>query len=80
MRLITSILSVIAVASGRDMNSLYYAGMVGILDPPREGCRESIDAVESAGVNVKMITGDAIETACSIGILDHSDYTLMVLL
>lgn len=56
------------------MNSLYYAGMVGILDPPREGCRESIDAVESAGVNVKMITGDAIETACSIGMLAHSDH------
>ncbi|KAH7727794.1 hypothetical protein AAVH_04838 [Aphelenchoides avenae] len=64
-------LRVIAVASGKDMNSLYYAGMVGILDPPREGCRESIDAVESAGVNVKMITGDAIETACSIGARLH---------
>uniref|UniRef100_A0AC34GMA5 Uncharacterized protein n=1 Tax=Panagrolaimus sp. ES5 TaxID=591445 RepID=A0AC34GMA5_9BILA len=58
---------VIAVASGKDMNSLYYAGMVGILDPPRTGCKESVEIVKSAGVAVKMITGDSIETACSIG-------------
>ena len=60
-------LRVIAVASGRDMSSLYYAGMVGILDPPRTGCKESVEIVQSAGVLVKMITGDSIETACSIG-------------
>uniref|UniRef100_A0A914CHB1 Cation-transporting P-type ATPase C-terminal domain-containing protein n=1 Tax=Acrobeloides nanus TaxID=290746 RepID=A0A914CHB1_9BILA len=60
-------LRVIGIAYGRDMNSLYYAGMVGILDPPRPGCRESIEVVQTSGVSVKMITGDAIETACSIG-------------
>lgn len=49
------------------MNSLYYAGMVGILDPPRPGCRESIEVVQSSGVSVKMITGDSAETASSIG-------------
>lgn len=59
---------VIAMACGKDMNSLYYVGMVGIMDPPRPGCRESIETVQSAGVNVKMVTGDAIETACNIGI------------
>lgn len=49
-------LRVIAVATGKDMSSLYYAGMVGILDPPRPGCKESVEIVESAGVSVKMIT------------------------
>ncbi|KAI1728840.1 e1-E2 ATPase domain-containing protein [Ditylenchus destructor] len=61
-------LRVIAMACGKDMNSLYYVGMVGIMDPPRPGCRESIETVQSAGVNVKMVTGDAIETACNIGL------------
>jgi Ca2+-transporting ATPase len=55
------------MASGADMNSLYYAGLVGLLDPPRTGCRESIETVQSAGVSVKMITGDSLDTATSIG-------------
>ncbi|KAE9550846.1 hypothetical protein FO519_005950 [Halicephalobus sp. NKZ332] len=60
-------LRVIAVASGKDMSSLTYAGLIGILDPPRPGCKDSVEIVQSAGVSVKMITGDARETACSIG-------------
>jgi len=57
------------MARGSDMRSLYYAGLVGILDPPRPGCRQSIEIVQSAGVSVKMVTGDGLETATSIGIL-----------
>lgn len=60
-------LRVIALARGREMQSLSYAGIVGIFDPPRVGCAEAIEVVQGAGVNVKMITGDALETACSIG-------------
>ena len=56
------------MACGKDMQSLYYTGLVGIIDPPRPGCRESIETVQSAGVAVKMITGDAFETASSIGL------------
>uniref|UniRef100_A0A914R9J0 Uncharacterized protein n=1 Tax=Parascaris equorum TaxID=6256 RepID=A0A914R9J0_PAREQ len=41
--------------------------MVGIVDPPRPGVAESIEIVQSAGVHVKMVTGDSLETACSIG-------------
>ncbi|CAD5210533.1 unnamed protein product [Bursaphelenchus xylophilus] len=59
-------LRVIGMACGRDMQSLYYVGMVGIMDPPREGCVEAIETVTGAGVTVKMITGDSMETACSI--------------
>ncbi|KAI6178617.1 Calcium-transporting ATPase [Aphelenchoides besseyi] len=61
-------LRVIAMARGKDMNSLAYIGIIGIMDPPRSGCVEAIETVQSAGVNVKMITGDAMETACSIGV------------
>lgn len=49
------------------MQSLSYAGVVGIFDPPRAGCVEAIEVVQEAGVSVKMITGDSLETACSIG-------------
>jgi Ca2+-transporting ATPase len=68
-------LRVIALARGRDMQSLCYAGIIGIFDPPRVGCAEAIEAVQAAGVSVKMITGDSSETACSIGLRlkIHSD-------
>ncbi|VDN01143.1 unnamed protein product, partial [Thelazia callipaeda] len=59
-------LRVIALACGTEQE-LYYAGMVGIVDPARPGVAESIEIVQSAGVKVKMVTGDAMETACSIG-------------
>lgn len=41
-------------------------GMVGIMDPPREGARSSVTTLQSTGVRVKMVTGDAQETACAI--------------
>ena len=55
------------MAAGRNLQAMNFVGMVGIMDPPRPGARESIETVRSAGVQVKMITGDAMETACSIG-------------
>nr|CAD2202699.1 unnamed protein product [Meloidogyne enterolobii] len=61
-------LRVIGMARGSDMRSLYYAGLVGILDPPRPGCLQSIEIVQSAGVSVKIVTGYGLETAKSIGI------------
>uniref|UniRef100_A0A914I672 P-type Ca(2+) transporter n=1 Tax=Globodera rostochiensis TaxID=31243 RepID=A0A914I672_GLORO len=73
-------LRVIGMACGKDMYSLYYAGLVGIMDPPRPGCRQSIETVQDAGVSVKMVTGDALETAISIGsrlnIFSSGDNTL----
>nr|CAD2151921.1 unnamed protein product [Meloidogyne enterolobii] len=56
------------MARGSDMRSLYYDGLVGILDPPSPGCLQLIELVQSAGVSVKMVTGDGLETATSIGI------------
>ncbi|KAH7644740.1 secretory pathway calcium atpase [Dermatophagoides farinae] len=60
-------LRVLAFAYGPNMNDLTFVGMAGILDPPRNGVRESIQALKSSTVEVKMLTGDSKETACAIG-------------
>ncbi|XP_023749222.1 putative calcium-transporting ATPase 13, plasma membrane-type [Lactuca sativa] len=41
-------------------------GIVGIKDPCRPGAKEAIDACRSAGVEIKMITGDNVFTAKAI--------------
>ncbi|MHA1770681.1 MAG: cation-translocating P-type ATPase [Candidatus Thorarchaeota archaeon] len=45
---------------------LIYVGFTCIVDPPREGVREAVDACHSAGIDVVMITGDAAATAKTI--------------
>ncbi|PWA88328.1 Calcium-transporting P-type ATPase, subfamily IIB [Artemisia annua] len=42
------------------------SGIVGIKDPCRPGAKEAIDACRSAGVEIKMITGDNVFTAKAI--------------
>ncbi|MDP1787796.1 cation-transporting P-type ATPase [Nitrosomonas sp.] len=42
-------------------------GLVGIIDPPREEAITAIDKCHTAGIRVKMITGDHRITACAIG-------------
>ncbi|UJP06032.1 MAG: HAD-IC family P-type ATPase [Nitrosomonas sp.] len=42
-------------------------GMVGIIDPPREEAVTAIKQCRTAGIRVKMITGDHRVTAASIG-------------
>ncbi|KXS09080.1 calcium-translocating P-type ATPase [Gonapodya prolifera JEL478] len=55
--------------------------VVGIEDPLREGVVEAVAACKSAGVTVRMVTGDNIVTAKSIalkcGILDSEDALVM---
>uniref|UniRef100_A0A8C9TK00 Calcium-transporting ATPase n=1 Tax=Scleropages formosus TaxID=113540 RepID=A0A8C9TK00_SCLFO len=63
----TAGLRVLAFASGAEMGHLTFLGMVGIIDPPREGVKEAVGTLISSGVAVKMITGDSQETAVSIG-------------
>jgi len=50
------------------LDDLTFVGMVGILDPPRPGVRDAIRTLQGSGVNVKMLTGDAEDTACTIGL------------
>lgn len=59
-------LRVIALASGYHGQPLTFLGMVGILDPPRNGVKESIETLRNCCVEVKMVTGDGMETAMAI--------------
>ncbi|KAF1552115.1 Calcium-transporting ATPase type 2C member 2, partial [Eudyptes schlegeli] len=60
-------LRVLALASGPELGKLTFLGLVGIIDPPRAGVREAVQVLFESGVSVKMITGDALETAAAIG-------------
>ncbi len=42
-------------------------GMVGIIDPPRYGAIRAVKECQTAGIRVKMITGDHTITASAIG-------------
>ena len=46
---------------------LVFSGFVGIVDPLREGVKDSVYIANCAGVEVKMLTGDNINTAKAIG-------------
>ena len=46
--------------------NLTLLGIVGILDPPREGVKEAIKSCHSANIKVVMVTGDHGSTARSI--------------
>ncbi len=51
-----------------DINDLTFLGLIGIVDPPRPEAIEAIKACKSAGIKVKMITGDHLITAKAIGL------------
>ena len=61
-----------AEAMADRLTGLTLLGLVGIADPPRPQARDAIAIAHSAGVDVKMITGDHRDTAdaiaCELGI------------
>ncbi|PVU90055.1 hypothetical protein BB561_005048 [Smittium simulii] len=46
--------------------NMIYIGMVGIYDPPRPESKDSVRRCFKAGINVRMLTGDHLETAKAI--------------
>jgi Ca2+-transporting ATPase len=49
------------------VKDLTFLAMVGIVDPPRPEARDAIAKCHSAGIQVRMITGDHAVTAAAIG-------------
>ncbi len=59
---------------------LVFVGLVGMIDPPREGLTEALEQCNTAGIKVMMITGDHPTTATAIakqiGLLKENDRVL----
>jgi Ca2+-transporting ATPase len=49
------------------IDDLTLLAMVGIVDPPRREAKDAIAKCHSAGIQVRMITGDHVTTAAAIG-------------
>ena len=60
-------LRVIAIAKGANPSQMSLCGIVGFMDPLREGVVEAVDRIKNSGAKILMITGDAEATAVAVG-------------
>jgi P-type Ca2+ transporter type 2C len=60
-----------------DIEDLIWVGITGVIDPPREGVKESIRECNTAGIRVMMVTGDHQRTGTAIakqvGIVENTE-------
>lgn len=58
-------------------NNLNFAGILGMIDPPRDTVIKSVEMCKNAGIRPIMITGDSLDTASAIakeiGIIDNDN-------
>ena len=58
-------------------NNLNFAGLLGMIDPPRDTVIKSVEMCKNAGIRPIMITGDSLDTANAIakeiGIIDNDN-------
>ena len=61
-------------------DDLIFCGLIGMIDPPREGVKEAVKTCRRAGIKTVMITGDHLQTAKAIakdlGILRRGDLAI----
>ena len=65
----------------KEENNLSFAGILGMIDPPRESVKKSVELCKNAGIRPIMITGDSIDTATAIaknvGIIDNDNEAML---
>lgn len=65
----------------KEENNLSFVGILGMIDPPRESVKKSVELCKNAGIRPIMITGDSIDTATAIaknvGIIDNDNEAML---